>query len=104
MSAEPRYGRIETVILDAMGADPCATFDARELAALAFPGVLPAKKHFVSVLRAARRLAQTHYGIEELRSRSFPWCVVYVNPENPRSFSLGKLRVHFNGAKSVAEC
>lgn len=85
-------GRIERAIEAAFREHPATTFSAAELCLIAYPGInRPEKRHRVSVIRAADKVAsRLHW---RYRHAERPGGEnVYFNLLNVRSYTLGKLR------------
>jgi hypothetical protein len=88
-------GRVERAIEDVFTARPDATFTVDELAAYVFHGVnYVEKKHRVSVIRAADKVAQRLNWMGR-RAERRGGQVVYSNLLNARSYRLGMLRRDF---------
>ncbi|ATQ67413.1 MULTISPECIES: hypothetical protein [Methylosinus] len=85
-------GRIERAIEAAFQQHPTTTFSAGELCLISYPGInQPEKRHRVSVIRAADKVApRLHW---RYRHAERPGGEnVYFNLLNVRSYALGKLR------------
>lgn len=85
-------GRVERAIEAAFRENPATTFSAAELCLIAYPGInRPEKRHRVSVIRAADKVAsRLHW---RYRHAERPGGEnVYFNLLNVRSYAFGKLR------------
>jgi hypothetical protein len=85
-------GRIEQAIADVFTRHPDRAFTVDELATFAFPGVnLAEKKHRVSIIRAANKVAERlHWTGRRAQRRGGQ--LVFSNLLNVRSYRLGMLR------------
>jgi hypothetical protein len=86
-------GRIERLIEAEFKANSSGTFTVDELASLAYAGAPVAKKHRVSVIRAARKAALRAHWTWVRGDREK---LVYCNALNHRSYALAKLRAEYN--------
>ena len=98
------HGHVQRAIINAFAENPTAVLTVPHLVAIAFPGLEPAPKHQVAVLRAARRLAEDRPDFETYPGRPGHGGRILVNAANTRSLAIGRVYQHFDGDKTLSEC
>ena len=95
-------GAIERAIEAAFTSNPSSTYSVEELAVIAYPGLNRVeRKHRVAVLRAAEKAA-ARCGWQGWRAERPGHPVIYRNPFDVRSYTVGRERCDFvDGRDSV---
>ncbi|MDH4990846.1 hypothetical protein QEZ48_08380 [Aquamicrobium lusatiense] len=96
-------GKIERAVEALLNANPRRTFTGEEMALACYPGLNRVeKKHKVSVLRAANKVADRLRWASD-RVWNSNSSIIFFNPLDLRSFAVGKTRAHEAGETIITK-